>query len=183
MIIAGSEAKRKLAYFSAERTRYMNAMIIIGIDPGTTRIGFGIIKNEGNQFEPLDYGIIQNPGKEKLFDYQNTAKELSKLIKKYKPDLASVERLFFFKNQKTVMSVGEMRGVIMLTLANHNLPVVEFTPLQVKQSLSGYGGADKSQVQRMVRMILGIKEEIKPDDAADALAIAICGISNTLKIS
>lgn len=155
-------------------------MIIIGIDPGTTQIGFGIIKNEGNHFEPLAYGIIKNNGKDKLFDYKNTAKELSKLIKKHKPELAVIERLFFFKNQKTVMSVGEMRGVIMLTLTNHNLPVLEFTPMQVKQALSGYGGADKNQVQRMVRLILGIKEEIKPDDAADALAIAICGVNNKM---
>ncbi len=152
-------------------------MIILGIDPGTTQIGFGIIKNEGNLFEVLCYGIIKNSGKDKLFDYKNTAKELSKLIKKYKPEVAVVEKLFFFKNQKTVMSVGEMRGVIMLTLANHNLTVLEFTPMQVKQAISGYGGADKNQVQRMVRLILGIKEEIRPDDAADALAIAICGVN------
>ena len=156
-------------------------MIIIGIDPGTTQIGFGVIRNESNYFESLDYGIIRNIGKDKLFDYKNTAKELSRLIKKYNPDVASVERLFFFKNQKTVMAVSEMRGVIMLTLANHNLPVFEFTPLQVKQSLSGYGRADKNQIQRMVRLILGIKEEIKPDDAADALAIAICGVNNKMK--
>ena len=155
-------------------------MIIIGIDPGTTQIGFGVIRNESNYFESLDYGIIRNIGKDKLFDYKNTAKELSRLIKKYNPDVASVERLFFFKNQKTVMAVSEMRGVIMLTLANHNLPVFEFTPLQVKQSLSGYGRADKNQIQRMVRLILGIKEEIKPDDAADALAIAICGVNNKM---
>ncbi len=155
-------------------------MIIIGIDPGTTQIGFGIIKNEGNHFEILDYGIIKNTGKDKLFDYKKTAKELSKLITKHKPEVAIVEKLFFFKNQKTVMSVGEMRGVIMLTLANHNLRVLEFTPMQVKQAISGYGGADKNQVQRMVRLILGIKKEIKPDDAADALAIAICGVSNKI---
>lgn len=155
-------------------------MIIIGIDPGTTQIGFGIIKNENNRFEALDYGIIKNMGKDKLFDYKNTSKAISRLIKKYNPNVASVEKLFFFKNQKTVMSVGEMRGVIMLTLANHNLPVLEFTPLQVKRSLSGYGRADKNQVQRLVRLILGVKEEIRPDDAADALAIAICGINNKM---
>jgi crossover junction endodeoxyribonuclease RuvC len=155
-------------------------MIILGIDPGTTQIGFGVIKNEGNRFESLDYGIIKNTGKDKLFDYKKTAKELSLLIKKYKPEVAVVEKLFFFKNQKTVMSVGEMRGVIMLTLANHNLRVLEFTPMQVKQAISGYGGADKNQVQRMVRLILGIKEEIRPDDAADALAIAICGVNNKI---
>ena len=155
-------------------------MIIIGIDPGTTQIGFGIIRNEGNRFEVLDYGIIKNPGKDKLLDYKNTSKNLSKLIKKYKPDISSVERLFFFKNKKTVMSVGEMRGVIMLTLANNNLPVLEFTPMQVKQTVSGHGRADKGQVQRMVRLILGIRNEIKPDDAADALAIAICGVNNKM---
>src|SRR3989344_4376508 len=155
-------------------------MVIIGIDPGTTQIGFGVIRNDGNRFEALDYGIIKNSGKDKLFDYKNTAGELSKLITKYKPGVAVVEKLFFFKNQKTVMSVGEMRGVIMLTIANHNLPVLEFTPMQIKQALSGYGRADKNQVQRMVRLILNIKEEIRPDDAADALAIAICGVNNKI---
>lgn len=155
-------------------------MVIIGIDPGTTQIGFGVIRNEGNHFEVLDYGIIKNLGKDKLFDYQNTARELSKLIKKHQPETAVVEKLFFFKNQKTVMSVGEMRGVIMLTLVNHNLTILELTPMQIKQALSGYGRADKDQVQRMVRLILNIKEEIKPDDAADALAIAICGVNNKI---
>jgi crossover junction endodeoxyribonuclease RuvC len=157
-------------------------MIILGIDPGTTRIGYGLIQSEKNRLTPLAYGILSNAGKDKLFDFKETEKNLSTLIKKYKPDTASVEKLFFFKNQKTVMAVSEMRGVIMLTLANHNLPITEFTPMQVKQSLSGYGGADKNQVQRMVRLILGIKEEIKPDDAADALAIAICGASSFPKI-
>lgn len=155
-------------------------MIILGIDPGTTQIGFGVVRVTGNKFESLDYGIIKNSGKDKLFYYKNTSHSLTELIKKHGPDVASVERLFFFKNQKTVMSVGEMRGVIMLTLANHNLPVLEFTPMQVKQALSGYGRADKKQVQRMVRLVLNIKEEIKPDDAADALAIAICGASNNI---
>lgn len=155
-------------------------MIILGIDPGTTQIGFGVIKNEGNRFETLNYGVIKNSGKDKLLDYKNTSKAISKIIKRYNPNIASVEKLFFFKNQKTIMSVGEMRGVIMLTLANHNLPILEFTPLQVKQSLSGYGRADKKQVQRMIRLILGIKEEIRPDDATDALAIAICGVNNKI---
>lgn len=155
-------------------------MIILGIDPGTTQIGFGVIKNEGNRFETLNYGVIKNSGKDKLLDYKNTSKAISKIIKEYNPNIASVEKLFFFKNQKTIMSVGEMRGVIMLTLANYNLPVLEFTPLQVKQSLSGYGRADKNQIQKMVRLILNIKEEIKPDDAADALAIAICGVNNKI---
>ncbi len=149
-------------------------MIILGIDPGTTQIGFGVVEKKGNKLTCLDYGIIKNPGKDKSLDYQNTAKKLSELITKYSPDLTSVERLFMFKNQKTVMAVSEMRGVIMLTLSSHNLPIYEFTPLQVKQAVSSYGRADKKQVESMVRLILGLKEEIKPDDAADALAIAIC---------
>lgn len=149
-------------------------MVILGIDPGTTQIGFGVVEKKNNKLACLDYGIIKNPGKDKALDYQNTAKKLSELIIKYSPDLTSVERLFMFKNQKTVMAVSEMRGVIMLTLSSHNLPIYEYTPLQVKQAVSSYGRADKKQVENMVRLILGLKEEIKPDDAADALAIAIC---------
>ena len=128
------------------------------------------------------YGIISNTGKDKLFDFKETEKKLSALIKKYKPDVAGVEKLFFFKNQKTVMAVSEMRGVIMLTLAKHSLPVHEFTPLQVKQNISAYGRAGKDQVQRMVQVLLSIKEPIKPDDAADALAIAICSASIKMSI-
>lgn len=157
-------------------------MIILGIDPGTTRIGFGVIKIVDNTFEALDYGIIDNSGKDKLSDYKDTFKAVKNLIQKYNPNVASIERLFFFKNQKTVMSVSEMRGVIMLALAEHNIPVNEPTPLQVKQAISGYGGSGKAQVQRMVRLILKIEKEIKPDDAADALAIAICGASNTINL-
>ncbi|MEK7138164.1 MAG: crossover junction endodeoxyribonuclease RuvC [Patescibacteria group bacterium] len=155
-------------------------MIAIGIDPGTTRIGYGIIQSDRNKMTCVDYGIISNTGKDKLFDFKETEKKLSALIKKYKPDVAGIEKLFFFNNQKTVMAVSEMRGVIMLTIAKHNLPVHEFTPLQVKQNISAYGRADKDQVQRMVRMLLNIKEPIKPDDAADALAIAICSASTTI---
>jgi len=149
-------------------------MISLGIDPGTVRIGYGFVRHERNKMSPIAYGVISNDGKNKLFDFKETEKNLSALIEKYKPDVAGIEKLFFFKNQKTVMAVSEMRGVIMLTLAKHNLPVHEFTPLQVKQNISAYGRADKNQVQRMVRMLLGIKEKIEPDDAADALAIAIC---------
>lgn len=155
-------------------------MVILGIDPGTTQIGFGIIENEKNRFTPIAYGIIKNTGKDKLFDYKKTYRELSEIIKKYHPEMAGVEKLFFFKNQKTVINVSEMRGVIMLALADNNLPVAEFTPLQVKQAISSYGRADKNQVQRMVRLILNIKEEIRPDDAADALAIAICCANNRI---
>ena len=155
-------------------------MISLGIDPGTTRIGYGIVRHEKNKMTCVAYGIISNTGKDKLFDFKETEKNLTTLIKKHKPDVAGIEKLFFFNNQKTVMAVSEMRGVIMLTLAKHGLPVHEFTPLQVKQNISAYGRADKNQVQRMVKMLLNIKEPIKPDDAADALAIAICSASTIL---
>lgn len=149
-------------------------MVILGIDPGTTRIGYGFIKINGNNLLYLTHGVIKNQGRERLVDFKNTAKQLTNLIKKYNPDIAAVEKLFFFKNQKTVMSVGEMRGVILLTLTNNNLPVKEFTPLEVKRSVSNYGRADKKQVQTMVRLLLNLKKDIESDDAADALAVAIC---------
>src|SRR3989338_4825692 len=155
-------------------------MIILGIDPGTTKIGYGVISNEHNRLICLDYGILKNTGIDKFHNLRETEKNLSLLLKKYKPETAGIEKLFFFKNQKTVMAVSEMRGVLLLTLAKHNLPIQEFTPLQVKQNVSAYGRADKEQVQKMVRLLLGLKEQIKPDDAADALAIAICCANNRI---
>ena len=149
-------------------------MIIIGIDPGTTRIGFGVIESTQNRFTVLDYGIISTSGKDKSLDYKLISEGLSKLISAHKPERAGVEKLFFSNNQKTAMSVSEARGVIILTFANHGIPIMEATPQQVKQAVSAYGSAGKAQVERMVRMILKIKDPITPDDAADALAIAIC---------
>lgn len=155
-------------------------MIIIGIDPGTTRIGYGVVKSEGNKITPVDYGLISNPGKIRESDLMSTYDQLSTIIDKYKPDKISIERLFFKQNIKTALSVSEFRGVILLVCAKKGVPVVELTPSEVKSGVSGYGKADKNQVHRMVKMILGIKEDIKPDDVADALAIAICGASNIL---
>jgi len=152
-------------------------MVILGIDPGTTRIGYGVIQYEGNNFKCLDYGIIKNNGSDKLFNFKNTDKVLSELIEKHKPSLAAVEKLYFFNNQKTVMAVSEMRGVIMNVLDKNGLKIFEFTPMEVKRQVAGYGRAEKNQVQKIVKLILGIKEIIKPDDAADALAIALCGAS------
>ncbi len=157
-------------------------MIALGIDPGTTRIGYGVIKNERNRLTCIAYGILSNPGKDKMSDYVDTEKNLTALIEQYRPDVAGIEKLFFFKNQKTVMAVSEMRGVLMLTLAKHRIPVQEFTPPQVKQNISAYGRADKNQVIRMVQMLLGIREPITPDDAADALALAICCAHNILPV-
>lgn len=153
-------------------------MIILGIDPGTTRIGFGIINNEGNKITSIHYGLIPLSSSERSIAAREAMKEIKHLAELYKPDVAAVEKLFFFKNQKTIISVSEMRGVIMAALAINNIPVKEFTPLQVKQAVSGYGRAGKEQVEHMVRLILGIKGKIKPDDAADGLAIAICCANN-----
>ena len=153
-------------------------MIILGIDPGTTRIGFGIIDSTKGKLSYLDCGLISSSNSTKEVTSKRVVEDLGKLILKYKPDVASVEKLFFFKNQKTIIAVSEMRGVIMATLAIHNMPIREFTPLQVKQAVSSYGRAGKDQVQQMVRMILGLKNPIEPDDAADGLAIAICCANN-----
>lgn len=149
-------------------------MIILGIDPGTTRIGFGVISVTGSKINALEYGIISNPGKDRAHDLMATVNSLTAILKRHHPDKAGIEKLFFTTNLTTGMAVSEMRGAILLTLAQNSIDVFEFTPQQVKQSVSGYGRAQKGQVESMVRMILGIKELIRPDDAADALAVAIC---------
>ena len=154
-------------------------MITLGIDPGTTRIGYGVVKQSGNNLACLDYGILKTSS-DKLVGFKEAAEQLKELIDKHKPDQAGIEKLFFFKNQKTVMAVSEMRGVLLLTLAENNIPIQEFTPLQVKQSVSAYGRAEKAQIQRIVQLLLSLKEPVKPDDAADALAIAICCTNNKI---
>lgn len=153
-------------------------MIIIGIDPGTAITGYGIIeyqKKSSKQLKCLDYGIIQTSLK------QDTGKrlkslnfDLNEVLKKYKPEIAAIESLFFFKNLKTALPVSQARGVILFTVAKRNIPIVEYTPLQAKIAVTGYGHATKNQVQKMVMNILKLDKAPKPDDAADALAIAIC---------
>jgi crossover junction endodeoxyribonuclease RuvC len=146
--------------------------VILGIDPGTTRIGYGVIEKNGPDLKHLEYGCLKVNTVNRLL---STKEELFKLIKKYKPDRAAVEKLFFNKNVKTAMAVSEARGVIMLCLQEKGIHTHELTPLEVKQGISGYGQAGKEQVQRMVKLILKLEDIPKPDDAADALAIAICG--------
>ncbi len=145
-------------------------MIYLGIDPGTVRIGYGLISDTGGKFRPLTWGILEN----RSGDPRATHQELAKLIRQWKPESAAVEKLFFLNNKRSAMAVSEMRGVIMLSLAQHGLVVHEFTPPQVKQALCGHGRAQKHQMQKMIRMVLGITEEVRPDDAADALALALC---------
>lgn len=149
------------------------SIIILGIDPGLATTGYAFIK-EAAKPEVLDYGVISTSSKEEFptrlkFIHQS----LNKLIKKYRPDVLVAEQLFFCKNVKTALLVGQARGVILLTAILNKLPAYEFTPLQVKQSVCGYGKAEKSQVQSMVKILLNLKSIPKPDDAADALAIAL----------
>jgi len=149
-------------------------MIILGIDPGTATTGFGVISKE-KKIECLGYGLIQTspslPAAERLRELNN---KLNGLIKKYRPKALAVENVYFFKNLKTAMPVSQAKGVILLTAAKKKIPVYEFTPLQAKMTVVGYGKAEKKQVQSMVKVILNLEEIPKPDDAADALAIAVC---------
>jgi crossover junction endodeoxyribonuclease RuvC len=152
-------------------------MTILGIDPGTATTGFGIIKTgqRPGEFDIIDFGVITT--KSNLSDAERLAilfKDLQMLIKKHHPDRVGVEKLFFTTNQKTAMAVSQARGVVLLLAAQHKLPTAEFTPLQVKSTLCGYGKADKRQVQTMVQRTFKLKHLPKPDDAADALAIALC---------
>ncbi|MDD2758117.1 MAG: crossover junction endodeoxyribonuclease RuvC [Patescibacteria group bacterium] len=149
---------------------------MIGIDPGYGRIGYGVItKAQGREWRPLAYGCIETPVNGVFVDrIAELHTQLIALIKKYKPTRMAVEDLFFFKNVKTAIKVGQARGVILLTAVENNLAVDEFTPLQVKQAITGYGRAEKGQMQKMVATILGVPGKIKSDDAADALAVALC---------
>lgn len=150
-------------------------MIILGIDPGTAIIGFGVLKKIRNQLKMINYGCIKtSPDLSTAERLNKLHKELNLLIKKYKPDIVAVEDIFFFKNLKTVIKVSQARGVILLTAAKLKIEIAEYTPLQVKQAVACYGRADKKQVQKMVKTLLNLKEIPKPDDAADALATAIC---------
>lgn len=150
-------------------------MIIMGIDPGFAITGYGIVKYEGNKFSPLEYGAVVTKASEqfaqRLVKLEN---ELEAVIRKYKPDAISVEELFFNKNIKTAIMAAHGRGIALAAAARSGAEVFEYTPLQVKQAVVGYGRADKAQVQQMVKAILNLPCIPKPDDVADALAIAVC---------
>lgn len=150
-------------------------MRIIGIDPGYAIMGWGILDLKGNKFSVVDYGsITTDAGVEASKRLQHIYAELGAIIAKYQPEEAAIEELFFNNNAKTVILVGEARGIAVLACANAGLEISEYTPLQIKQALVGYGRADKKQVQAMVKAILNLKEVPKPDDTADAVAAAIC---------
>ena len=150
-------------------------MTILGVDPGTATTGYGIIKKERDKLTQLDFGCIKtSPGHETPKRLQLLHEGLETIIQKYKPETAAVEKLFFTTNVKTAISVAQARGVILETLASAGIEIYEYTPLQVKQAVTTYGKADKMQVQKMVMTLLHLEEIPRPDDAADALAIAIC---------
>ena len=152
--------------------------VIIGIDPGTAITGYGLVREEQNgKLIAIDYGVIQTHAKmdmpQRLLRIHRELREITLL---HRPDNGAVEKLFFQKNVRTAISVGQGRGVAILALAEANMPIAEYTPLEIKQAVAGYGGADKVQVQYMVKALLELDEIPKPDDAADALAVAICHI-------
>lgn len=162
-------------------------MKILGLDPGFATVGFGVITKTGSKLSVSQYGTLstkpETPFPERLLEIEN---QLSALLKCEKPESVGIEELFFNTNQKTALKVAQARGVLLATVARHQLPIQGYTPMQVKLGVSGYGGADKRQVQEMVKRLLYLEEIPKPDDAADALAIAIChahqmGMSTRLK--
>lgn len=150
-------------------------MRVIGVDPGTAITGWGIVEGDGDDLKMVAGGVIitaaGTPLPERL---QIIYRELTEIIHQWQPELAAIEELFFGKNAKTALVVGHGRGAAMLALANANLPITEYKPLEVKQAVTGHGGADKKQIQQMVKLLLSLDDVPRPDDAADALAIAIC---------
>ena len=150
-------------------------MIIIGIDPGYAIVGFGVIEYKANKFRVLDYGAITTSKDDDLNDrLLQIYNQLCVIMDSYKPDSLSIEKLFFNTNATTAIGVAEARGVCLLAAKQRGLDIAEYTPLQVKQAVTGYGKAVKQQVQEMTRMLLNLQKVPKPDDTADALAMAIC---------
>ncbi len=155
-----------------------NSRIALGIDPGTAIVGYAVVMARGSELHMLACDAITTPAKMPLAQRLQLIYEgLTRLIATYKPDEAAMEELFFAKNARTAMTVSHARGVAMLALANGGLSVAEYTPKQVKQAVTGYGGADKNQVGEMVRILLKLSAIPKPDDAADAAAVAICHLN------
>ena len=150
-------------------------MRIIGIDPGYAIVGFGVLEYNRAQFQVVDYGAVTTPAdidfNSRLLEIYN---DLCYILDKFRPDFLAIERLYFTSNQKTAIDVAQARGIVLLAARQRNIGIFEYTPLQVKQSVTGYGKAVKKQVQEMTTRILKLPEIPKPDDTADALAIAIC---------
>ncbi len=150
-------------------------MRVIGIDPGTAITGWGVVEGDGNNLSMVAYGTVTTKAGTPLPQrLQIIYRELTEIIQQWQPDASAIEELFFSKNAKTALAVGHGRGVAMLALANADLPIAEYKPLEIKQAIVGYGGADKKQMQHMVKLLLELVDIPRPDDAADGLAVAIC---------
>jgi crossover junction endodeoxyribonuclease RuvC len=148
---------------------------VLGVDPGTATTGYAVVMEEEGRLQIVTLGVVTTPAKMPLpIRLQQIYRDLNQIVETHRPDAAAVEELFFSRNARTAMSVGHARGVTLLALANAGLPIAEYTPMQVKQAVTGYGSADKHQVQEMVRVLLNLSELPRPDDAADAAAVAIC---------
>lgn len=150
-------------------------MIILGIDPGYAIVGYGAIEYSDYKFRVIEYGAITTEANEDMFSRLKSIHDsLKEIISRIRPDCLSIEELFFNSNQKTAINVAQARGVLILAAMNEDIPVFEYTPLQIKQAIVGYGRAEKKQIQQMVKMLLNLEKIPKPDDTADALAIAVC---------
>ncbi len=156
-------------------------MIILGVDPGTAALGFGILERTGARLRQVDYGVVVTSPQRSLPERLHAIHlALCDLIELHRPGVIGVERLFFSRNAQTAFAVGQARGVVLLAAAQHGIAVSEATPSEVKMAVTGYGGADKEQVARMVAVVLGMAELPTPDDAADALAVAIWAAHSAL---
>lgn len=150
-------------------------MRIIGIDPGYAIVGYGVIDYIGNKFKIVEYGAITTESNQNMNErFKAVHDDLNTIIERTNPEFLAIEELFFNSNQKTAINVAQARGVLLLSALNHGISIHEYTPLQVKQAVVGYGRAEKKQVQLLVKSILGLEKMPKPDDTADALAIAVC---------
>jgi crossover junction endodeoxyribonuclease RuvC len=158
-------------------------MKILGIDPGTAIVGYGLIENIGNKLKHLEHGCMYtNKDKNMNSRLKDIFNDLNTIFDEFKPDAVAIEEIFYFKNNKTIISVSQARGVILLAAELKNIPIYEYTPLQVKMGITGYGRAEKKQIQLMVKKILNLSDIPKPDDAADALAIAVTHIHSNISI-
>lgn len=156
-------------------------MVILGLDPGTTRIGFAVIKASKNNACPISYGCWEIKEKIKGEKLVVLAKLLNQTIKKYRPKIVALEKVFFFKNAKTVMSISEAIGVILYVAFKNQIKVIELSPLEIKQNIIGYGRAEKKDIQKIIQLYFSFKELPKPDDTADALAVALAGFNKLIK--
>ncbi|MEK7122736.1 MAG: crossover junction endodeoxyribonuclease RuvC [Patescibacteria group bacterium] len=157
-----------------------NTNVVLGIDPGFGSLGYGVIESSKTEMRALCYGVLKTPSFQPFTERLKTVyDEIVALIKRYQPNRMAIEKLFFEKNTKTAIDVAQARGVVLLAAVHGHILTVDCTPLQVKLAVTGYGAADKRQVQHMITLLLKLPKPLRQDDAADALAIAYCGISLT----